>query len=195
MIELKLFYPKLTKFNWFLCSQRYYDNRFATIVLDPNIELFDKNNGKTYHPLNDEIKLLIVSDYENKIKLKNEGIEMKCVDKTYEISDECLLLKEDNLNKLYDYAVSNGYNGIVYRLCSCDNKSELLCNEVVFMVEEKSMKENNSKDGMCKIIEYAIKHNDEFRLNNNKFPTILQIKKGLEKHSCSKISKKIYSLV
>jgi len=207
---------ELETFNWFLCSQRIYDEKADLYYLNisTNVQFFCANTGKTLlarglskrgqkykKQENVRAKLIILSDAHNKKVLCRKYNYLCGCDSSKDIlSRECdLVAKKEYLMKGLKKSVKLGFDGVVIQHVPGKNLGLLnclICQNATFVFKKGVLEEvgKNFPD-RCKLIKYAKKHNSEFRKINAKFPTCTQIDELLKENKCSHVSKILYDVL
>lgn len=156
------------KFNWFLCSKRYKDDKSNDVIdVSTKHKFYDEITGETLSVATKPCILLIVND---------DGSTP---------SEETI----EKINK-------GGYQGMV-STTGCVSEScceDFICKEVNFFFK-KGVLATPRKEKECEIIEYAKRNYKVIKRYIKEFPTVEEIDEVLEEYPCSTTCKVLYRYI
>lgn len=155
--------PEDLKFNWFLCSKRFYDSTKKSYIIEI------ASSTKFYEPLSG---FTLYTDHKYELLDASDLTQKKAE----------LLVKKYNLK---GFTFLKPPSTIFSKETEC-----ILCDEVIFYFVKGILKKLGSE---CGIIEYAKRNNLCIKKVIPRFPSPQEIDDSLKKYSNDKISKILFS--
>jgi len=194
-----------SKFNWFLCGVRVYDENTKLYLLEvpSGVRFYSPNNGESYRSksVKDNIeskssekvlKLFIANEQENINNLRDFNEDFIINDNVLDLSSGIFNKMDLFVNLLYDKYKYDGV-AVVHNCRENSTLSSPMCSESSFYFKKDSVHIN--VDERCELISFCKKYNKSIRSKIEEFPTCEEIESVLAKHKREAVCRVLYNYV